>query len=189
MNHHEDAVPPGTLRTMQIITFAICMGLIFFGAIVLYLVLVQNQGQGLTKPPPQVPVVSLLAAGLLVVTGVMSFVLPAAVARSNLRRIAAGTWSPPRGMTPPPSTDAGKLLILRQTTLIIGLALLEGTGFMGCIGYMLEGQALALLVVAVALGLMLARFPTEGRVRGWLDEQQDQLARLRQEAGPAGPGR
>jgi hypothetical protein len=39
-------------------------------------------------------------------------------------------------------------------------------------------------VVAVGLVLMLARFPTAGRVRLWVEEQQDLLGRLRQAAGP-----
>jgi hypothetical protein len=36
-------------------------------------------------------------------------------------------------------------------------------------------------VFAVAVALMLARFPTEGRVRSWVERQTEALSRMRQE--------
>jgi hypothetical protein len=65
--------------------------------------------------------------------------------------------------------------------MMIGLALLEGAAFLGCIAYLLEARPLALGVVVVAITPMLVNFPTEARVRAWLERQADQLAELRQQ--------
>jgi hypothetical protein len=82
-------------------------------------------------------------------------------------------------------TDNSKLLAVRQTTLLVSLALLEGVAFSGCIAYLLEAQPLVLGVVLVAVLLLLAYFPTEGRVRSWLERQTDQLVVLRQQGDVA----
>jgi hypothetical protein len=54
---------------------------------------------------------------------------------------------------------------------IIGLALLEGAAFFADVAYMQEGQPLALGVAGAAVMLILLRFPTESRLRGWLELQ------------------
>ncbi len=72
---------------------------------------------------------------------------------------------------------------MRQTTLIVGLAPLEGTAFLGCIAYLIEANPLALAVVGVAVCLMLYKFPTEGRVRTWLEQQAAVLNGMREEQG------
>jgi hypothetical protein len=177
MNTTEDPLTPQRLRTMQIIATVLPGGVIVFLAIVLYLVHVQNQGHGMA-PPVEVPLLSLLAVGFLGVVAVLSFVLPASTARTGIRDMAAR----------PPAADAVRLLGLYQTTLIVGLALLEGGCFFGCIAYMQEGRPFVLAVLAVGLALILMRFPTEGRVRLWLEDHKEQLARARQEAGARGPG-
>ena len=107
--------------------------------------------------------------------------------RSALRRIAAGTWQPP----PPQAasafpTDTAKLLAERQRSMIIAMALLEGVGFLGGIAYMLEASLLALGVAFVAILFLALNFPTEGRVRFWLDQQLDALSNLRQQGDLAG---
>jgi hypothetical protein len=169
------------VRTMQIIAGAMMLGVVFcLGT--LSLVVVQAKGQGMMQPPPDFPMVTAIAVVLLVSNVPLSFGLPVAVTRQALRRIAAGTWQPPAqnpGTTF--ATDSSKLLAVRQTSLIIGLALLEAAGLLGCIAYLLEADPIALGVVAVALAFQLARFPTEGRVRAWLEQQADRLAELRQQ--------
>jgi len=60
----------------------------------------------------------------------------------------------------------------------------------GALGHIVQAPfgRLLLAIVAVGLVLMLLRFPTEGRVRLWLEDQKEQLARLRQEVGMGGQG-
>jgi hypothetical protein len=69
-------------------------------------------------------------------------------------------------------------MAVRQTTMLVGLAPLEGAAFFGCIAYLMEAQPLALVVPGIAMFLMLCRFPTRNRVRDWLVHQTDRLAEM-----------
>jgi hypothetical protein len=185
MSEQVDLLPGQYLRTMQIIAGALFLGVAAFLAIVLFIVLVQGNGQGMA-PPVGLPILSLVLVGLFIVTLPLAFIIPGVLTQAALRRIATRTWRPPLHANPIYySSDAAKLLTVRQTATIIGLAILEGTAFFGCIAYLLEAQAFALGVIIVAMLLMLLNFPTEGRVRGWLERQTDCLAELRQQAGSA----
>ena len=140
---------PARLRTMQIIAGSLLVGVTAFLGIVLYIVLVQNHGHG-AAPPPDVPMISWMAVAMLSITAPLAFIIPRILTRSALRRIVAGTWQMPGGVPPAVyATEGDKLMAVRQTTLIVGLALLEGPAFFGCLAYLLEGQPLALGVVAV----------------------------------------
>jgi hypothetical protein len=177
-----ETLPPQRLRVMQIIAMALILGVSSFLGIVLYLVS-QNNGQGMA-PNALVPLMSLLAGLFLVIAAVLASIIAAAQTRSMLRQIASGSWRPPPRTNPNDyHSDAAKLLAVRQTTLIVTLALPEGAAFFGCIAYMLEGQPFVLAIILAALGLMLVHFPTERRVRTWLEQQADRLAALRQEKG------
>src|SRR5262249_19506510 len=132
-------------------------------------------------PAPGLPIQTVMAAGMFAVFVPLSFLVPTIQTGAALRRIAAGTWRPPPDVDPKSyETVAAKLLTVRQTTMLVGLALLEGAAFMACTAYLLEGQTLVLAVVALVVLFMLLQFPTEGRVRAWIERQADQLAQLRQ---------
>jgi hypothetical protein len=176
-----EVLTPQRLRIMQIIAGMLLMGVVVFLAIVLFIVFVQHNGQG-TAPAKALPVVSLVAGAMFAVCAPLAFIVPGIMTGSALRQIVSGTWPIPPGGNPSEFATAGrKLLAVRQTTMLVGLALLNGTAFLGCIAYLLEAQALALGVVAVTVVLMLCKFPTEGRVRAWLDRQGEALAALRQQ--------
>jgi hypothetical protein len=171
MNSMEDPLTP-RLRVMQIITVALVLGVAVFLGIVLYLVQVQNQGRGTMTPPPDLPVLSLMAAGFLAVLTVASFLVPAGVVRKSLRGITDTNWEPDLGVY--------------QVALIVGLAMLEGACFFNCIAYLLEAQPYTLGCIGIGLLLMLARFPTESRVRLWRDNQKERLAQAPREMGSGG---
>jgi hypothetical protein len=175
-----DAVTRPRLRSMQIIAGALLIGVTTFLAIVLYLVLVQNGGRG-NLPPNNLPIVTFIAAAMIATLGPMSFFVPGIMTQSVLPKIVTGRLTPAGGNPAAFATDGAKLMALYQTTMIVGYALVEGAAFMGCVAYLLDGHWLALGVVAVAVALMLARFPTEGRVRSWVERQTEALSRLRQE--------
>ena len=62
----------------------------------------------------------------------------------------------------------------------MGAAINEGLTFFALIAYMIERQPIILgLVVLLILGLA-TRFPTLGRVRSWIEFQQDRLLQDRQ---------
>lgn len=181
MSSPDDMLPPKRLRVMQIIAGALLLGVLTFLAIALFLVSGRPQGAA-GGTADGLPVISVLAVMLLVVDAPLAFVVPSFLMRSAVRRIASGAWQAPPGSDPAAfASDAAKLLTVRQTALIIGLALLEGVAFFACIAYLLEAQPFVLAVVLVAVALMLVNFPTEGRVRAWLERQADLLAELRQQ--------
>ncbi len=183
-----EGLTPGNLRVMQIIATAILLGDLFFLGIVLFLVLVQNNGQGMT-PPAGFPAVSFVAGVLLAVNAPLAFILPGIMTRSALRRILAGTWPVPQGMPPGPYASGGAMLVaVRLTTLIMGLAMLEGAAITGSLAYLVEAHPLGLGVVCVATILMLGKFPTEQRVRAWLEKQGEALTELHQQQDLASLG-
>lgn len=185
MSLEDDILPPGSLRTMQIIAGALLLGVVAFLAIVLIIVLGRPNGAGIA-PAGNMLVLSIVAVMFLVVQAPLAFLVPAFQTRAALRRIAAGTWQLPPGANAASfQTDTSKLLVVRQTSMIIGLALLEGIAFFGCIAYLMEAQPFVLVVVIVAAILMLLIFPTEGRVRAWLEQQSDRLVELRQQGDVA----
>jgi hypothetical protein len=160
---------------MQIIAGSLLTGLLFAVGLMVFLVYGQNNGQG-RAPPADLPLISLLAIGMAVITFPLGLIFPGITSRSALRLIAAGTWAPPQNVDPASfSSDAAKLMTVRLTSMIIGLALLEGTAFFGAIAFLLEAQPFVLAVPGVAIVLMVVQFPTEERLRAWVSEQLEHL--------------
>jgi hypothetical protein len=180
MNDLDDVLTPQRLRTMQIIASALLLGVLIFLAIAAYIVVFQNHGRGMAAAQ-DLHVVTLTAVVMFACLAPLAFFLPRMQSRAALRRIAAGTWRAPPELDPREfATLPGKLLAVLQTTMLIGLSMLEGTAFLGCIAYLLEAQPLAAGVIGGALFLMLLQFPTQRRVRAWVERQTDQLADIRQ---------
>jgi hypothetical protein len=110
---------------------------------------------------------------------VLSFVVPTLVERSTLEKVTRKNEADAPGFEGW-GADAPELLPAFMTGQIVRLAMLEGAAFLNLIAYMLEGKALSLAAAAVLVLLMIAAYPTEGRVRGWLE-------RIREETSPT-PG-
>jgi hypothetical protein len=180
-----ESLTPQRLRTMQTIAGALLVGVVVFLGFALNLVWVQHNGQGMA-PPRALPVVSFVAVAMLAICAPLAFVIPRMQTRLALRRILTGTWKAPDGFPPTHEITGGaKLMNVCQTTLIVGLALLQGSAFMGCMAYLLEAEPLTLGVIGVAIVLMLWKFPTERRVRAWLERQAEVLTDLRQQEDSA----
>jgi hypothetical protein len=185
MNDPEDILPHRSLRVMQIIAGALLLGVVIFLSIALVIVSKRTNGPSIA-PAADLPIISVVAAVLLAVQAPLAFIVPSLQTRTALRQIASGTWQLPPGANAAAfGTDNTKLLAVRQNTLLVSLALLEGVAFLGCIAYLLEAHLLVLGVALVAVLLMLVNFPTEARVRGWLERQTDQLVVLRQQGDVA----
>jgi hypothetical protein len=186
-----DDVPPiKALRTLQIITGALLLGVVVFTAVVVVLgtngINVGGAGAGVVGGVAgnDTPLISIVALMIFAVQVPMSFVVPGMQTRDGLNKIMAGTWRTPRGSNPSEfEEDAAKLMVLRQTTLITSLALLEGAALFAGVAYLIEGRVFILAVPAVVVLQMLTSFPTEYRVRTWLEAQIDRLELLRQEGG------
>jgi hypothetical protein len=165
MSTESDDIPAGQLRTMQIIAAAMMNGIVL--ALAIFVLLVVKDKKPILTDPADVKMVSMVALFLLVTHAPLSVLLPGIMTRNALRQMAAK------------ESSLDDLLPLRQTTLIMALALLEGVGMLGCIAFFLECHAVDFVVVGLALGLMLVRFPTRNRVRAWLARQLAVLEELR----------
>jgi hypothetical protein len=166
MSIEPDDIPAAQLRTMQIIAGAMIWGVLTALAIFLFLALAQ-QHKSILVQAEDLHVVSLVAILLLLSNAPLALVLPGILTRNSLRQIASG------------AQPLDQLLPLRQTTMIVSFALLEGAAMLGCIAFFLETHAATLVVVGLAVLLMLAQFPTRQRVRTWLARQLATLEELR----------
>jgi hypothetical protein len=172
MNAFEEPPLQPQLRVMQLIAASLLLGVPLFLGIVLFLVHGQNQGFG-QLPPGDLPTISLVAVVMAVTSVPLAFFVPGVIARGHVTQLAAGPKADRR-------EDVARLLAIRQTAMIVGMAVVEGVAFLACIAYLLEARVFVLAVVGVALGCLLAQFPTEGRVRAWLRAQREQLHSLRE---------
>lgn len=151
-----DAELTKPVRTMQIIAAMLSFGLCMFGGMVAFLV-----ANAPATESDRMPIITWMGLGMVAVLGTLSFAVPilfgpGIIQKSVLEAKAAGK----------PAEEG--LLGAYQTMLIIGLAMCEGAGFVCLIGYLIEKQPLALGGAAVAMVLMLLRFPTLAGVREWL---------------------
>jgi hypothetical protein len=161
-----DAVLRSRLPTMQIIALALPAGVIIFLGLVGWMVL---SGQPAARADQPLPIISIVAVVMLASVIVPALVVPAAMAKGQLEQIARGDGR----------DDLAKLLGLKQTTMIITMALFEGAAFTGCIALLMERQLWALAVPLVALAVMFFNFPTENGVRNWLEMQARRVQELR----------
>jgi hypothetical protein len=172
---------PQRVRAMQIVAGALITGGLLFCAYAVFSVQVQRNGRGMGAPGA-LPVITIMAVVVLLVMMPASLVVPRMLTSQALRQLIAGTWqAPPQAKPEDVATVGGKLMVVRQTSMIIGFAMLEGSAFLSCMAYFVEAQSIALVLVAFALIAMLFQFPTTARVASWLERQAEGLAELRRQ--------
>jgi hypothetical protein len=182
MSQPDDSIPIGIVRTGQIITAALILGVVIFTLVVLFAIPPAAPPPG-PAPNQTLPVLSLMAGMAFIACVPLSFIVPRFATRSALTKIAAGTWQPPRSDDPRLNHEqfastTGKLLAVWQSSLILGLAMLEGCAFWALTAFMIEAQPAVLVVAGIAIALMLVRFPTMSRVDAWLEDQARMLAEM-----------
>ncbi len=166
---------PQALMTIGIITFALVTGVAMFAVIVIAVVRSKQvfEGDPWALEGTLTPIALLFAASMIP----MSLLIPNLIAKQQFQgmkgaTLAAGGESAGfEGW----GRAAAELLPIFTTTHIIRMALLEGAAFFCLIAFMIEGKALALLAAAILLILMIAAYPTQSRVRNWLEEARNQL--------------
>lgn len=140
------------VRTMQIIWFAMLMGVSAFGAFVF----LSHRG-----PPLAEPFITYIAVTSVAMALVMSFILPSVMSNAAIKATIASL----RDM---PQENAWAALVgVYQTKLIIGLAMLEGSAFFAIVAYQIEGLWWSLAAAGVALFFIVLRFPVASRVEYW----------------------
>jgi hypothetical protein len=163
--------PAAIVRTAQIIAIAMPVGVTIFLAVTL--VLRRGKGTFAAEPwdvsPPK-NLISLLGLTMAAVVVILSFAIPQTMTAGQ-RRIAAkakksGSVSP---------HESFSFAMMYMTGMIIGMALLEGGAFFNGICFLLEGHAPNLIVAAVLVLLILARFPTLNGIETWTEDQRRRL--------------
>lgn len=160
------------VRTMQMMVFALCTGVLSFGGYVLF--------AGGNEQPAQSNTLTTAAICFSVLGGVFALAVPALIAASQHKKIADGTWKPTNRQSPAPPDDVGKLLATYQLKIIIRAAFFEGPSFLALLAYMTEGHLVNLGLAAVMLIGLLAQFPTVGRAERWLEVQLERIEERRQ---------
>jgi hypothetical protein len=165
----DDPFPRERLMPMQIIAVALPLGVVSFFGVALYIV----YGGGNPGPVAanRLPILTMMAGVFLLITGSLSFVVPGIMTRTVLAQIAGSGGQ----------GDVVRLFGFKQTTMIVGMALLEGAAFFGLIAFIVERQPAVLAVPALALAGILLRFPTENSVRDWIEQQGRRVLELRQD--------
>jgi hypothetical protein len=164
------------IKALQIVAAAMMMGLATF------LVIAGFLGQpGAPPPAGRTPVLTYLGLFLLLAAVPAAFVLPAVATRGPLEAIQREAAArPAAALTSEEETFWGRLLAVRQTMLILGMAPLEAAGFFNGVAFIVERDPLALGATIGALILQATRFPTFAGVAAWLHQQTEAIAARRQ---------
>lgn len=161
------------LTNMRIISAALISGVIAFLVVVLFVI------KSALNPG------SLLLTYLGLVVGalalVFAFIVPNLVGGSIKQALVDGKRVdlPAQFRVSQNVGILGNLLFLFQTRLIVGYAILEGAAFFNLVAYMLERQDVSLASVGLLIGAMLAKFPTRGKIEGWLANEIRSIDELR----------
>ncbi|MFO0941148.1 MAG: hypothetical protein U0930_10300 [Pirellulales bacterium] len=146
----------GVLRVTQIITIALSLGLLTFTGISIFSIYQQN-----AQLNWNFDTLVLMGLGLMAFMVPASFLLPKLVANSMASAQADEN----------PESRLNKLLGQFQSQLIIGLALLEGCGFLNAVAFMQHHHPLSMLAAIFCIGLILVRIPTRSKLQYWLRER------------------
>jgi hypothetical protein len=165
------------LRPMQIIVFALFMGLMSF----LVVIVVMRVGQPPVGQEAPRPFVSYLALVAAFVAPVAAWVVPRILAGLMRQEIIDGKSTAHLGMQPVSEEmkPLHSLVAAYQTTLIVSCAILEGAGFFNVVAYLLERQQMNAIAAVVLAVLILMQFPTSGRLVSWVEDELNTIDRLR----------
>jgi hypothetical protein len=141
----------GVVRVGQIVTGAMVLGVLFFAGIAF----ANGQGQ-----PPGDPTLGYVAIVFSAVLLILSFIIPGIVASQTLRRFGD-------------DTSDNKYYAAFQTKLITRAALIEAPAFFCGIAYMVTRLWWTLGLMLALVALILAFFPTKGRLDDWMREQRE----------------
>jgi hypothetical protein len=164
-------------RPMQIIVFALTTGLVIFLAVVATLPIGGQQA----GEPPREPFLSYLGIAAAIIALFVWAIVPRVFAGKMRQSIVEGKPLECHGLahTTEDMRQIKPLIVVHQTNLIVGCAILEGAGFFNAVAYMLEHQQMNLLAAAVLALMILTQFPTGSRLVSWIEDELATIDRLR----------
>ena len=150
------------LRTMQIIAAALIGGVLAFAAVVTPLALGDQPDAGRTF-------MASIAAGVSLLALVVCAMVPLNVVPVNVTTAARGEASD--------SAEELALYAAYQTRMIVRFAILEGAAMANLAAVLVDKQVYSLALAGLMALIMLAMFPTRGRVERFV-KSQIELAEL-----------
>ena len=163
-NGNDSSRPLTWMSTQQVIAGSLIAGVAIFALVVTVIRSGQgplfNSKVGLDSP---LVLVGLVVAVSAVMTNVL---LPNLMFRTPPEQLKAARTREER---------VEALRGMSQIKLIVRYAILEGAAFLNLILFMLEGSALNLGLAIVLLLLMMAHFPTTGRIEAYLETRLGEL--------------
>jgi hypothetical protein len=162
------SLDPGNLtkriQIMQIVAAALTIA-----ATIFLIVVVVLQLTGHAPKPPKTPTLTYVGIVFTFMVVVGFATLPQSIVAVGRKRIARNQGE--EGANDKIISLCG----LYQTSMLIGLALLEGAIFFQLLVFQIEGQQLNLLLAMLLLTGMVLQFPTRPRVESWIEKQQEKL--------------
>ncbi len=148
-------------RVMLIIFGALIAGALFFAV----LAVIHNISQGGPLVSTKFGLMAMIGAAFAVLVLGPSVVVPIFTRKACVKEIAEQN----QGKLDQPDS-AIKAMIGLQTSMIIGLALLEGATFLNLMGYLIDSSVWNLLIAIGLLVVMFLRIPLPGRVDDWVSD-------------------
>jgi membrane-bound acyltransferase YfiQ involved in biofilm formation len=145
-----------TIRTSQIITAAMMVGVTVFGIVAAVMA---------AKGPPKAPMLAYVGVLMAVQIVALRFFIPGLFLKTQLKSVKHSEAE----------LVSERLPNLYLTQLIIGLALLEGSAFFNLVAYLMEGQWFSLGIAGAMLALMAMMFPTTNKFESWAEELSQNL--------------
>jgi hypothetical protein len=165
----------GPVRVMQIIVFALTMGLLSFLAVVCLAL----PGEMRSAFDPM-PLVTCIGLGLAAMTLGTRLIVVQVMTTGARREILRGTSDAGRKSSAPLPDVAERLVAFYQTRMIVSAALLEGPAFFLLIAYLIERSPWSLAAAIFMILGVAAHFPTQQRVAKWVEQQMSRLEDERQ---------
>jgi len=116
------------------------------------------------------PLMTLMAAGFVASAVLGSFVVSRRSQRRTIQGLVTGELIPDENskVTTLENVLGGRYML----EMVMGTALLQGAGLFAIVAMMIEGHWLALVLIAIVLTVMAAKFSTPSRISGWIAKVQ-----------------
>ncbi len=173
-NPEQEELISQTVRTSQIIAFALISGVLIFAFVIVLTGLANDE-------PPETPLVSIVGFVFAAVSVLVAPIVSKAIAAMMRRTALSGKQTRSRQFQEQQKKFGSFGLIVGSylTKQIVRRALLEGAAFMNLIAYIIDAQSLN-LALAIFLALaMLFDFPSRDRLERYVREQMNVIEQLK----------
>jgi hypothetical protein len=163
---------PLKIRTMQIIVAAMAFGSVSFMTVAVF----ASQNPAQAAGDPIVEYIALLLCGTMICVRVVIPFVMVPQGRKKIRRSLGRSAGQEGGRSVVDAREsenqqAGMLIALFQTKIIVCCALLEGPTFFLLIAYVMQRSTLCLAAAVAMVVLLVAHMPTTNRAAFWVENQ------------------